>query len=477
MSSANGWLTPMNSVNASINDCLFTNVYGFYRNDYFLFAEWLQDPPLSSILWGDPAKWIGSMTYFPFDLRSSNEYPYSLRKFRVFTYNVVKDDIPAYCFKLNMASYINLGTIKINRYFNNFADFNGYTKFLIFLPYYGFIDVSPNDIIDKYLSVRLKIDYFTGQGLYFLTVSDVYNTADLPTIITYDNINPSVIYSERDNRIIKIINCQLGYPIPLGTNNFTELYRNLIQGAFKAVSLGLSATFGAPVTTSSNWSYRGAKTELNPDTGRQRTKSTKSESMDEITTRYTHTDISEVFSNSIDSLSNMQLNPLSDTPNNPIFLTDASQSVKIVRFTPRYTSLPFEYNHIYGKPLGKIRKIGQCAGYTQISALHIESDIGTASAEEVSQLESVLTSGVILPKIEFHIDTLPFITPVNIRWDDYIDIGGYSADFKNLEMFYDAGGVYGTYNGQDFMLKDNNDNPVQYTDIITEQTYTMLFAD
>ena len=45
----------------------------------------------------------------------------------------------------------------ILKYFNNFADYNGYTKIQVYLPFFGFIDVNPNDVIGKVIKIGANI--------------------------------------------------------------------------------------------------------------------------------------------------------------------------------------------------------------------------------------------------------------------------------------------------------------------------------
>lgn len=54
------------------------------------------------------------------------------------------------------------GSIKINKYYNSFADFDNFHSFKMFLPYYGIVDLSTDDFMGGTVSVRYYVDCFSG---------------------------------------------------------------------------------------------------------------------------------------------------------------------------------------------------------------------------------------------------------------------------------------------------------------------------
>ncbi len=54
------------------------------------------------------------------------------------------------------------GTIKVPGKWNMALDYAPYTTFQVYLPYVGFVDVDPSDIVKKYISVYYYINLFTG---------------------------------------------------------------------------------------------------------------------------------------------------------------------------------------------------------------------------------------------------------------------------------------------------------------------------
>lgn len=62
----------------------------------------------------------------------------------------------------NLNSVIDLGSVKLWRYFNNFLDYEPYSSATLYIPYCGSIQISLNDTIGKTISVKLIVDYNSG---------------------------------------------------------------------------------------------------------------------------------------------------------------------------------------------------------------------------------------------------------------------------------------------------------------------------
>lgn len=115
---------------------------------------------------------------------------------------------------------VELGSKRITPKFNNFMDYEGFTSIDVFLPFLGFISVNPSDVMGKYLYVDLYIDYFTGQGLYYISVNENANA------------------DTKDRRLINKYSVQLGYTLPIGKTNALENTRNMIMGSASSLLKG-----------------------------------------------------------------------------------------------------------------------------------------------------------------------------------------------------------------------------------------------
>lgn len=290
--------------------------------------------------------------------------------------------------------YVNMGQFYISPTFNNFADYNGYTSMSVFLPMLGIVDVDINEVINKYLQVRLQIDYYTGKGMYILGVSN--NSIQTPNAF---NHSPAL---DTSMRILSTFETDIGIEIPLGTSNIGDIKRNL---ALTTLKVGASLAFPpatAPLVTSTI-----ATTTYNV-TGRSKSKGSRlkqikggSETTETVSTRSggnSRYDISDAFVESISALNNVSLKGTSDRINDSGLTSHMSGKVKVIFKRPKLIPTTQATRHIYGVPLGEVRQLDLVHGYTEVSRIHIEGEgFNTATAKEMDEIANSFISGVILP--------------------------------------------------------------------------------
>ena len=369
--------------------------YDTYFNDKFILdsagvtdlANFLIAPGFSIAFWDDPIKWLSTLICYPYDVTHRNYVVDGDLKIGTRQTTIYAKYASSY------VQWYNMGECYIQPHFNNFADYNGYTKIEVWLPYLGFVSVEPNDVIGKYLEFALSVDIGTGQGTYYIGVSDSH--------ITPDETNPEYAGSIFENtRILSTHSFQLGYQIPLGASNATEIYRNIIGGAVKAASVAVGAyavgAVGGSVATTKTSSV---KTVRNPQTGRQITQSKQvRESVTDTSAYLKGKAVNAVFEYSGESIANMHIGVNMDRVNNPAVLCNGSTSIKVVIYRPKLQSINADYKHIYGVPLGTTKVLSTLSGYTEVSELHLESvDFGTATENELGMIKEQLLNGVILP--------------------------------------------------------------------------------
>lgn len=74
----------------------------------------------------------------------------------------VNSRIAAYRMLPQSNNRIPLGVIDVNNYYGDFADYNGYTRTYIYLPYIGFNSLDTNKIMGQTLGIYYVIDYMSG---------------------------------------------------------------------------------------------------------------------------------------------------------------------------------------------------------------------------------------------------------------------------------------------------------------------------
>ena len=78
---------------------------------------------------------------------------------------------PVNC-KIPTSQYItiNCGTRKIGNYWNNFLDYSPYTKYELYLPFIGYKDLDADEIVNKDLNIKYRIDILTGDLICYISL-------------------------------------------------------------------------------------------------------------------------------------------------------------------------------------------------------------------------------------------------------------------------------------------------------------------
>lgn len=114
---------------------------------------------------------------------------------------------------------IDMGSFTFNKYWASALDFNPYTNIQLYLPYIGFIELSPDDVMGKTINVQYTCDIVTGQ---------------LSALVLVDG---GVMYSQTGN---------FSMNIPITGANYGEMYKACISASVGAVTgiAGAVATGG-----------------------------------------------------------------------------------------------------------------------------------------------------------------------------------------------------------------------------------------
>lgn len=381
MSNTN-WLKVRNSVNINL-DNTFRGIRILSQTGVTELASIILKPDVLQSFFSKPDDWLSRLLYFPYNIpqRITKE----TKKLQIGTYSTNID-----VYDIDYASDIyEMGELLIEPHFNNFADYDGYSKMEVWLPFLGTVDISLNDVIGKYLKFRLGVDYTSGQGTWYICVGDN------PTNATSVFVNVSGV----NDRILSTHTCQIGMEIPIGTTNTASVYRNLIMGAVKGVSTALSSyaisSLGASGGTATTKEVRTARNEK---TGRQITKATKTTETKYNSSNYQlGKSITGVFDYATDSLNNMHISASTDRSNNPATMFNACNSIKVIRYYPKLITTDENYGRLYGYPLGQTKVLSTLSGYTEISNIHIEGDgFKSATQKEILMLKEALSDGIIL---------------------------------------------------------------------------------
>lgn len=94
---------------------------------------------------------------------------------------------------------LHMGTIAITGRYQNVMDYKN-TDMQIYLPFIGFIDLSPSDFMDKAITLKYEVNVINGDAL-------------------------AVLYA--DNEVMKMINCNASFAVPYRLNDRENVNANL----------------------------------------------------------------------------------------------------------------------------------------------------------------------------------------------------------------------------------------------------------
>ena len=351
---------------------------------------------------GNPAQNITNIVAFPLYIDIHNE---NAVKGELIINREARDKLIAYRIPHLFNSLYRVAYIKADPTYNDFRNSTGYTRYRLFLPYYGYVELKTDDIRDKWIQVLLKPDYTTGRALYIIGVTEIAHQnlgiGHEPLTDTDKNYFSSLM------RIIETIEFQLGVELPVGWNNGAETTRNLLlasaQAAFSVAMLGAPIPSTVATATTTETTVRNIKTK-NPETNRMNTKTRiQDTTTSNRTTTYDNSGyvkqqrISSCFESGLDVLRSFNYETQKNNPSSPSLAGALYLKVHLIEYTPNYVEQDENFNRLYGRPLGQTKKLSTLDGYTEISAIHIEGDaFKTATSEELAMLEEELTGGIFL---------------------------------------------------------------------------------
>ena len=207
--------------------------------DVFDYINGLTLESVPELVANDPASFITSIRIYPFDFYTADTVHVAQdNNIKLGRYdcqlNASIGDVPVggiseYCYRLagGYKTHFNLGTYTFTPYFNNFLDYTPYTKYELYLPYCGFVDMDATEYTGKTISIDYILDY--TQGSCLSVVSDITNSDD-----------HVVLFSKRGT---------IGIPITWQATNSGQVIRGAVTTAMS--TLGMAAG-NASATRASN---------------------------------------------------------------------------------------------------------------------------------------------------------------------------------------------------------------------------------
>lgn len=264
-----------------------------------------------------------------------------------------------------MGVVVSLGTVEVPNYYGNALDYK--SRIQIYLPYIGYQDLDPAEVIGKTLNLSYKIEFITG---------------DCVATITIDN---KPMYQFKGN---------VAYRIPLSQDNFSDVIQQGISIGANAIGAGIAVGSAMTPLRTGTSMYNWAIEQANQGVIYPAQLETGSQLMNEGVENLPTAQMSlEQLQNKLSTAINTGTNVPhgSSAGGNTGWYMNQRPFIIIVR--PRL-SMPANYGHYHGYPSNITSRIGDLSGYTEFSAVHLEGL--TATSNELSELEKVLKGGIII---------------------------------------------------------------------------------
>ena len=302
------------------------------------------------------------------------------------------DDNPLYVRELNgiRPFHIDLGYVSYrNDNLPKFLKLQPYINIILYLPYYGFVDIDANAFATllpegqtNYFAIYVKINYYI----------------DIVTGIC------TCLLTNYNDKIIDTIEFNIGIDLPLGQSNAVDVARNTLMGSLKAaasiLSYGSSLSADAAdidLLKSSATKKTTPKTKL----GRRITSAEN-----QLKSSIISGGGNVIGSNTVNLIAGGQSKMTGKASSDNINLAWLMYLKNIPNDS--YENTPFflikepvlanisltDYAHMVGRPSCIYALLSNIRGYFEVGSIHLEN-IDTATEGEYEEIESLLKSGVL----------------------------------------------------------------------------------
>lgn len=373
--------------------------------DVFDYINGLTFESLIELIANKPADFITSIRIYPFDFNvadSGHVATDTSIKLGRYECDLGTGGGSVECYRLTdgYKTHFNLGTYTFTPHFNSFLDYAPYTKYELYLPYCGFVDMNATEYTGKTISIDYILDY--TQGSCLAVVSDVTNENDHVVLfskkgtigvpITWQATNSGQVIRSTLSTLASVGGMMLG-GAAAKTRGMKQYYKDG-GDHFKSYlsEVGKLATSGVD-TDSFAFEDKMAKWHSeNPAPN-------KADYLQGVNPYLS----SNIITSGVNGLTNAAINtPLSvergeiggdfsmfSMPQKPYIIT-----------TRTHTALPTNYTTLMGKPSGKTATLSQLSGFTSIDAIRVEgikSVNGVSpTSVELATIDEALRNGVII---------------------------------------------------------------------------------
>lgn len=278
----------------------------------------------------------------------------------------------------------DFGSISITRYFGSYLDYSPYTRFQLYLPYIGMVEINTDDFMPSQVNgtasggavkmgLKYKISVSSGAfAAVILRNSDVYAqyTGNCATEIPFTATSSAQLWHAIISTVSTAAIAQNAAGNMASNAEITSLEN-------EASDIALSASPHATPIDYESMSKRGAAANLSAENRDIQRTSTQHQSllrstMDVISSKISYTKMGQIGANA-----------------GQVGLRRAALYI-----TRPNLSHPQNYKHFEGYPLNATRQLSACHGFTQVEACNLSGV--SASSSELREIEALLKQGIYI---------------------------------------------------------------------------------
>ena len=350
-------------------------VYAFNYKDLQQFFNKLSSLDIPATIFGyENGDYVLSIKMYPFDISHGSTLTRDVyvngSDMGIDAYFIAGSDVLG---KHNAISKLLIEAIDMSRFINDFRDISPYSKYSLWLPYYGFIELDVSRFIyDKYLYIYLTVDYSTGKARYDLCCGQV-DPEDVSQ-------NPN-LWSVEFNWF-ETIEFTIAVEIPVSFTRLNDMFRN---GIFSAISFGLNMR---GVGLQGTLAREQATKKLNKG-------GSYSKRANRIGKATEAVGKNDAISGLVSDINSINLRATISNGSSSDYTGWVNATVPYIIKWRNVTVDPQDYAHMRGRPLMTIKRLGDLTGFTLCGDMHL-INLGNATSAEISEIEDTLTNGIII---------------------------------------------------------------------------------
>lgn len=227
--------------------------------------------------------------------------------------------------------------------FEDYTYFAPYTKYELYIPYYGYVDLNAEDINGSLLEVYYLVNYLTGEA-----------TANITAV------------QKGKTRLLFTSACQLGTKIPLNSTNAYEIEKEK-DALIMSTSIGVISN---TMQIALGWASYNPMMMASGGMGMASTLGNAFTKANQFYVSGKIDTSKAVFNN---------FNPLKPHLKKTTLIKNNDNA---------------DFEKYYGKPLNEVKNLSTLSGYTKVADIHLENV--SALDGEKSAIESLLKTGIII---------------------------------------------------------------------------------